>query len=132
LIEILNSSHTLYAVHLNLIEDQKVVIGKLGGFSFQKGNYIYIGSAKRAIASRLARHKKIEKKKRWHLDYLRYHCEITRIITYEDSDGECALAENLRKETGGIYPIRGFGSSDCKCYSHLIWVPNKYKNWELV
>jgi Uri superfamily endonuclease len=123
-IELINSSHTLYAVHLYLKEDQNIVIGKLGEFTFQNGKYIYIGSAKRAITSRLARHKMIDKKKRWHLDYLRYHCEITRIITYEDSDGECALAENLRKEFGGTHPVRGFGSSDCKCNSHLIWVPN--------
>jgi Uri superfamily endonuclease len=120
MIEMINPDHTLYAVHLRLHSDQSITIGKLGIFHFIKGHYIYIGSAKRAITSRLDRHKRIEKPKRWHLDYLRPFCEITKIITYGDTSGECGLAENLRKTTEGSNPIKGFGSSDCKCSSHLI------------
>lgn len=122
MIESINPTHTLYSVHLHLEEDLVVTIGKLGTFQFQKGMYIYVGSAKRAIASRLARHKKTEKKLRWHIDYLRPFCEITKIITYENTIGECGLAEKLRKSLGGTLPIKGFGASDCSCSSHLIWV----------
>jgi Uri superfamily endonuclease len=124
MIELINPNHTLYSVELHLKENLKITIGRLGDFYFNKGTYLYVGSAKRTIQSRLDRHKKIDKPLRWHLDYLRYHCEINRIITYEDVDGECALAENLRKTSGGINPIRRFGSSECKCFSHLIFIPD--------
>jgi Uri superfamily endonuclease len=124
LIEIIDEKHTLYAVHLQLEKDQDITIGKLGTFHFQRGSYIYVGSAKRSILSRLNRHKKIEKVKRWHIDYFRPYCEITKIITYEEDDGECRLAEKLRKSMNGSLPIKGLGSSDCHCFSHLIYIQN--------
>lgn len=119
-IERIDENHSLYAVHLDLKEDIEIPIGKLGTYHFPKGAYIYVGSAKKAIVHRLNRHKKIEKPKRWHIDYLRPYCEITKIITYEGEVGECRLAEKLRKEVTGILPIKGFGASDCHCPSHLI------------
>lgn len=120
MIEITNSAHTLYAVHLQLEHEQSITIGKLGTFHFERGTYIYVGSAKRAILSRLERHKKMDKTKKWHIDYLRPYCKITKIITYEDTIGECGLAEKLRKSLEGFLPIKGFGASDCRCPSHLI------------
>jgi Uri superfamily endonuclease len=100
-----------------------IQIGKLGTFVFERGTYVYVGSAKRNIISRINRHKALEKPLRWHFDYLRPHGNITKIITYDNSIGECGLAEKLRKQEGGVYPVKGFGSSDCKCYSHLIYFP---------
>lgn len=125
MIEKIDHNHSLYTVHLHLSEDKEITIGKLGTYHFQRGLYIYVGSAKRAILHRLNRHKKIEKPKRWHIDYLRPYCEITKIITYVEGDGECSLAEKLRKEVNGTLPIKRFGASDCHCYSHLIYVGNK-------
>ncbi|NMD72813.1 GIY-YIG nuclease family protein [Bacillus sp. DNRA2] len=122
MIEKINDMHVLYSVELQLDRDQIITVGKLGTFHFQRGTYIYIGSAKRAIISRLNRHKKVDKVKRWHIDYLRPFCEITKIITYELGDGECSLAEKLRKTKEGTLPIPGFGASDCKCRSHLIYL----------
>ncbi|MEQ2528488.1 DUF123 domain-containing protein [Bacillaceae bacterium CLA-AA-H227] len=49
---------------------------------------------------------------------------ITKIITYENSIGECQLAEKIRKKEGGIYPVTRFGASDCRCTSHLIYAGN--------
>lgn len=124
IIESINPEHTLYAIHLNLEENHLITIGKLGMFSFHKGTYIYVGSAQKNIRQRIERHKKINKKIHWHFDYLRPFGIITRIITYDQSFGECELAENIRKQLNGTIPIRGFGSSDCKCISHLILVEN--------
>lgn len=121
--ERINPSHTLYSIHYELLSDQIITIGKLGTFTFHKGTYIYIGSAKRNIEARLNRHKKIDKLQKWHIDYLRPFVSISKIITYETSIGECNLAEKLRIEEGGSFPIKGFGSSDCKCTSHLVWIP---------
>ena len=99
-------------------------MGKLGAFSFQKGIYVYAGSAKRNIKQRIERHKKTNKKFHWHFDYLRAYGTITRIITYDDSFRECERAENIRKRENGVIPIKGFDSSDCKCSSHLIYLGN--------
>ena len=70
-------------------------------FSFQKGIYVYVGSAKRNILQRINRHKEFHKKLHWHFDYLRPYGTITRIITYDHSFGECELAENIRKKENG-------------------------------
>ncbi|KAA9021686.1 GIY-YIG nuclease family protein [Niallia endozanthoxylica] len=91
-------------------------------FTFRKGTYIYAGSAKKNIRQRIERHNRINKKIHWHFDYLRPFGIITRIITYDQSFGECELAENIRKQLNGTIPVKGFGSSDCKCVSHLIFV----------
>lgn len=120
MIESIDPTHSLYAIYLRIVRDDNIEIGKLGTFSFKKGMYIYVGSAKRNIQARINRHKKVEKPLKWHFDYLRPYGEITKIITYENTIGECGLAEKLRKENGGVFPVKGFGSSDCRCFSHLI------------
>lgn len=127
MIEEVDPTHTLYAIYMEVPSDKTIEVGKLGSFLFQKGMYIYVGSAKRNIIPRIERHKKIEKKQKWHLDYLRPFSEITKIITYEGSIGECLLAEKIRKEVGGSYPINRFGSSDCRCTSHLIFAEQMRK-----
>ncbi|PLR82744.1 GIY-YIG nuclease family protein [Bacillus sp. V33-4] len=120
----INQLHTLYAVYLKVEQEGTIHIGRLGRFYFQEGTYIYVGSAKRNIASRISRHLKVDKKKRWHFDYLIPLGKVIKIITYEATIGECALVEKLRKETAGMYPVKGFGSSDCRCFSHLIYCPS--------
>ena len=120
--ESINEEHTLYTIYLRLDHDESIKIGKLGEYFFQKGTYIYVGSAKRNIVKRIQRHKDREKKLHWHFDYLRPFGIITKIITYNERLGECALAEKIRKIEHGILPIKGFGSSDCKCYAHLIYI----------
>ena len=95
--ESINLEHSLYTIYLELTENQFISVGKLGAFSFQKGIYVYVGSAKRNIKQRIERHKKTNKKFHWHFDYLRAYGTITRIITYDDSFRECERAENIRK-----------------------------------
>jgi Uri superfamily endonuclease len=115
---------TLYAIKTRVNEDKiDITIRKLGSFYFPKGIYVYVGSAKRNIHSRIERHLKIEKKQRWHFDYLRPFVQITAIETYSGEEGECQLFQRLMKENKGSVPVRGFGSSDCKCKSHLFFIP---------
>ena len=120
--ESINREHTLYCIYLQLTEDQTVQVGKLGDYLFRKGTYIYVGSAKKNIVNRIHRHIQIDKKLHWHFDYLRPSGMITKIITYDERLGECALAEKIRKKENGVFPIKGFGSSDCRCQSHLIYI----------
>ncbi len=59
----IKESHTLYAVKGYLPKRQESIqIGKLGHFAFEKGYYVYVGSAKRNIRSRVNRHIAVEKK----------------------------------------------------------------------
>ncbi|MBB6444604.1 GIY-YIG nuclease family protein [Bacillus benzoevorans] len=120
--ESINPGHSLYTIYLQLNDAQNISIGKLGNFHFQKGIYIYVGSAKKNILHRIKRHKEIEKKYHWHFDYLRPYGTITKIITYDTSFTECGLADKIRKEVDGSIPVKGFGASDCKCGSHLIYM----------
>lgn len=117
----INPLHTLYAIHLKIDHPMAITVGKLGHFHLNEGIYIYVGSAKKNIQARINRHLQLEKTNRWHFDYIRPFGYITKIITYEQSIGECSLAEKLRKQVSGVYPIKGFGSSDCRCFSHLIY-----------
>lgn len=119
--ESINPKHPLYTIYLKLNSDQHIIIGKLGNFHFKKGLYIYVGSAKKNILHRIKRHKEIEKKYHWHFDYLRPFGSITKIITYDNSFTECGLAAKIRREVDGSIPVKGFGASDCKCESHLIY-----------
>jgi Uri superfamily endonuclease len=124
MVEIIVPSHTLYAIYLDVKCEKIIEIGKLGNYSFKKGIYIYVGSAKRNIIARINRHQKVHKSQKWHFDYLRPHGTIIKIITYENSIGECPLAEKIRKMEGGVFPIKRFGSTDCRCFSHLIYLQN--------
>ncbi|OIJ14317.1 nuclease [Anaerobacillus alkalilacustris] len=117
-----NSSDNLYAIKTVMTEDHsEIMIGKLGRFSFQKGIYVYVGSAKRNIQSRIERHLKKEKKQRWHFDYLRPFVQVVEVETFSGEEGECQLFHRLMIENKGSIPVRGFGSSDCKCRAHLFF-----------
>lgn len=125
--ESINPEHSLYTIYLQVEQEKSIIIGKLGTFHFQKGTYIYIGSAKKNILQRIKRHKEVEKNYHWHFDYLRPHGIVTRIITYDRSFTECALADKIRKDVNGIIPVKGFGASDCKCDGHLIYTERLLK-----
>lgn len=122
MIALINPNDHLYAIYLYVDKEQTIVIGKLGKFTFQKGTYVYVGSTKRNIQARINRHCSLDKVMRWHFDYLRPAGTITKIITYGNDLGECELLEKLRKKENGSFPVKGFGSSDCKCYSHLFYI----------
>lgn len=113
--------HSLYVVHLQVDKEAKITVGKLGSFTFPKGKYLYVGSAKRNIEARLKRHIKKEKSLRWHFDYLRPYGIITKVDTFSRDLSECELLERTLSETSGQLLFKGFGSSDCKCKSHLIY-----------
>jgi Uri superfamily endonuclease len=91
------------------------------------GVYVYVGSALRQglLPRRVARHLAVKKKLRWHIDYLLAHPEaqVNAVVAAEaHSRAECSLVASLQAE--GFSPAaRGFGSSDCRCPSHLLRSP---------
>lgn len=107
-----------YITVLRLARDRKVTIGGLGDVKFQRGYYLYAGSAKRDLTQRIARHRHTRKNLFWHIDYLREHADFHAALPVRTSvDLEHELAGALAKITQ--WKIPGFGSSDCSCGAHL-------------
>ncbi|MGZ4884476.1 MAG: GIY-YIG nuclease family protein [Halobacteriota archaeon] len=109
------------------IESAKdVTVGKLGSISFASGFYAYIGSAMGAAGfKRVERHLDVSagrnKTQKWHVDYLLKVCDVLETIEIATQERiECNIARNLRESPFLAY-IAGFGSSDCRCQSHLFF-----------
>lgn len=123
-----NKEQTLYAITFRLNKDTHAIpIGKLGQFNFQQGYYVYVGSAKRNITARIDRHLRIDKKMRWHIDYLRPYLTVESVQSFPEEDGECKLYQHLKRTHHASTPVKGFGSSDCKCDSHLFYYEKYYE-----
>ena len=104
---------------IQLPEEQTITTGKLKATYFPRGYYAYVGSAMGGFKSRLNRHLKSNKKPHWHIDYLLEKASISEIVLCETKDRtECAVAQALSQQFDSI---PGFGSSDCKCRSHLFF-----------
>ena len=98
-------------------------MGKLGNVSFPRATYAYVGSAMNGLRARLARHLRREKKLHWHIDYLLKEAKVKEIIICQGEEKvECSLAQAL---AGEFQSVLGFGSSDCKCRSHLYFANEK-------
>ncbi len=116
-----------YILVLHLSEEKKIEVGQLGMFRFSKGYYAYVGSAfgEGGLEQRISHHLQISDKPHWHIDYLRQHSRPVEIWTIKSDDKlEHACAEVLNKMPGGNFFLNGFGSSDCKCVSHLYYFGN--------
>lgn len=100
-----------------------MAIGRLGTFELEEGRYAYVGSAMNGLQARTARHLEARGKMRWHIDHLmRVAEEREALLVMSDVDIECSLAERIRSMPGASEPIPGFGSSDCRCRSHLFLI----------
>ncbi len=114
-----------YVLLVELTEEQAITTGSLKAIYFSRGYYAYVGSAMGGFKSRLNRHLKSNKKPHWHIDYLLEKASIVDIILCETNDRvECTIAQALN---GQFDSIPGFGSSDCKCRSHLFFATDKMK-----
>jgi Uri superfamily endonuclease len=108
-----------YLLIICLDRPARIRIGAKGVFSFPAGWYLYAGSAKRGLRARIERHLRSKKKMRWHIDYLLRRARILDVITFTDHT-ECELAALLLARGGRVIVPR-FGSSDCRCPSHLAY-----------
>lgn len=115
----------VYVVWLYLPRMMTINVGKLGVFDFDAGVYAYCGSAQRNLRQRIARHQRREKNMHWHIDYLRLKADYLGevILPGSPKEMECALVSELLRIPAAGYGVIGFGSSDCRCPSHLIYVP---------
>jgi len=109
-----------YILFIENYKDREVKIGKLGNLNFPQGIYVYIGSAKKNLMARIKRHLSENKKKFWHIDYFLNRKTSIKEVWISPKEAECKMAQIFFKE--GFPYIRNFGSSDCRCKSHLFFV----------
>lgn len=112
----------IYALVISVNRDIAVNVGALHEVPFEKGLYIYVGSAQNSIEKRTARHLKKIKPKFWHIDYLLAADEVNVLKVFKKKAArpdECKVADELSK-MGTV--MEGFGSSDCACRGHLFKV----------
>lgn len=113
-----------YVLVLRLIRQRTIKVGSLGAIRFRKGNYVYIGSARKGLGPRVARHLAREKRKRWHMDWLTTQLGVLPIaVASTPRTGlECRIAAALSSRAD--MRVDGFGCSDCKCESHFYYFSN--------
>lgn len=115
-----------YALLLALEKETSIAVGRLGTFTFPRGYYIYVGSAQGGLYARVKRHLKGEKRLRWHIDYLLESARVVEVwYALEDESQECFWRQVAQEMPQSEIPAPGFGSSDCRCPSHLIYFPSR-------
>ncbi len=119
-------SRGCYILVIELKKNLRLSVGRLASKLFFQGIYIYVGRAKKNIVARLKRHLKREKKLFWHIDYLLQQAVISEIWLKPSYFNECQIVKDIRKlASNSSFPLKKFGSSDCHCPSHLIYLPKK-------
>lgn len=115
------------------------MVGKIGQLFFDKGLYVYFGSAlgdgASSIEGRIRRHIKNNKKIFWHIDYLLKKSEarlLYAIYSTTNADIECEIVKNAEKFLNIVYSRKKFGSSDCGCMSHLLKARKEFVKEDLV
>ena len=109
-----------YLLLLQLVRRRRLNVGQLGSIAFPRGWYVYVGSAMANLAARLARHGRRRKRFHWHVDYLRDVADSVVPVPIRSSRRlECQLSGALASSFEG--PVKGFGSSDCGCATHLYY-----------
>lgn len=138
-----------YQLLIRLDKAQEIQAGKLGAFEFPAGFYVYTGSAMNGLDARIARHLRASKRLHWHIDFLLERSTIIGYAieespgrpsgrcfgTLDDRSSKTAQARNretaCRRECeinavtlampGAQVIAEGFGSSDCRCRTHLAY-----------
>ena len=119
-----------YMLLLELTQPITLAVGRIGPLDFSRGLYIYVGSARGpgGLAARLGHHLGRAKRRHWHIDYLRLRAPVVAVWAgwgaAAEHLSECRLANRLARQADLSQPFKGFGSSDCACFSHLLHWPS--------
>jgi Uri superfamily endonuclease len=117
----------VYVLIIQLLDNQSLTLKSLGELTFEKGIWLYVGSATGTgstnLENRLRRHFRQEKTIYWHIDYLLNPRVTLESAVWAESPSsfECKVADGLEREEMCATGPKGFGASDCKhrCFSHI-------------
>jgi Uri superfamily endonuclease len=115
-----------YLLFLEVLTTINLAAGILGEISLEPGSYIYVGSGRRNIEARVARHCRLAADRtgrvHWHIDHLLTHpaVRLVRVIKRTGTD-ECSVSKQLARCKGVSVAVPRFGASDCRagCLAHL-------------
>ena len=113
-----------YALILVSATRHIVQIGKLGRLTLRPGFYVYVGSAfgPGGLKARVSHHARTAHRPHWHVDYVRGRARLDEVwYTYDAVSREHQWADVFARTRGTLIPLQGFGSSDCRCASHLFF-----------
>lgn len=109
-----------YLLLMRLRRPRRISIGQLGEHRFEAGSYIYVGSAMAHLSRRVERHLRRRKRHHWHIDDLRQVADDVAALPIRSAQRqECQLAASVSRYAS--IAMKGFGSSDCSCDSHLYY-----------
>jgi Uri superfamily endonuclease len=117
-----------YALVLSSPTDRSVAVGKLGTLEVRPGIYIYVGSAfgPGGLRARIGHHLNNAGSPHWHMDYIGKYLRLDEIwYTCDTRRREHQWIAILSKSRGATAPLAGFGSSDCRCRSHLYYFTSR-------
>lgn len=113
-----------YALVFRARRRRVVRVGRLGPVELRRGWYVYVGSAfgPGGLAARIRHHVRRAARPHWHLDYVGRAVRFSEAWCSEDPRRrEHLWAVLLRHIAGCSVPAPGFGASDCRCASHLLF-----------
>jgi len=110
-----------YILVLRACSHRSVRIGRLGTMVLEPGYYLYIGSAfgPGGLAARIRHHQRRTRRPHWHVDYLRRHTRLETVWCGHGQRCEHEWAAAVAALPGASAALAGFGSSDCRCETHL-------------
>lgn len=118
----------IYHLVLNMPRARRLRVGSLGLKSYPSGYYVYTGSARRGLAMRILRHLRKQKIRHWHIDRLTQVARVEEIwVDIRPQSAECQCHGRVLALPGARTLIPRFGSSDCRCPSHLAYFQRRPK-----
>ncbi|MDH4213299.1 MAG: GIY-YIG nuclease family protein [Candidatus Thorarchaeota archaeon] len=130
----------VYVLIIEVPEDKHLIIKALGDLLFERGIWLYVGSAmgggSTSLENRINRHFRKEKTVHWHIDALLRHSTNLQAAIWAESfqSMECQVAKKFERMDEFNPGHRGFGASDCSnhCTSHLFYCKDNEKVQDLV
>ena len=111
-----------YALLIQAPRDTAVRVGALGGVTIRRGVHVYVGSARGpgGLGARIRRHLARDKPIHWHVDHLTTRLDVDEVWSLaSERPLEHAWSDAVASMPGAVVSVPGFGSSDCRCPTHL-------------
>ena len=116
-----------YAVILENRKQATIDVGRRIQLAIEPGYYLYVGSAfgPGGLRARVGRHARPDKKRRWHIDFIRAHMDFQYAwCSYSPVNQEHCWAGLLQTQMS-YKALPGIGCSDCRCETHLFYSPRQ-------